>query len=51
MQILQGVAARAALSRNFSDIPVPESVLERNQQLYGERLTPEQVVKRNRRRA
>ena len=46
MQILQGVAARAALSRNFSDIPVPESVLERNQQLYGERLTPEQVVKR-----
>ena len=46
MQILQGQAARAALSRSFSEIPVPESVLERNQQLYGERLTPEQVVRR-----
>ncbi len=46
MQILQGQAARAALSRSFSEISVPESVLERNQQLYGERLTPEQVVRR-----
>ncbi|TSA87345.1 histidinol dehydrogenase [Deinococcus detaillensis] len=46
MQILQGDAARHALSRNFSEIPVPESVLARNEQLYGERLTPEQVVER-----
>ncbi len=46
MQILQGDAARTALSRSFNDIPVPESVLERNEQLYGERLTPEQVVER-----
>ena len=44
MNILQGQAARAALSRNFDEIPVPESVLERNKQLFGERLTPEQVV-------
>lgn len=46
MQILQGEAARAALSRSFNDIPVPESVLARNEQLYGERLTPQQVVER-----
>jgi histidinol dehydrogenase len=46
MQILQGDDARAALSRNFSQIPVPESVLDRNEQLFGERLKPEQVVER-----
>ncbi|AWN22948.1 histidinol dehydrogenase [Deinococcus irradiatisoli] len=46
MQILQGQAARTALSRSFSDIPVPESVLARNEQLYGERLSPQQVVER-----
>ncbi|WP_293911530.1 histidinol dehydrogenase [Deinococcus sp.] len=46
MQILQGDDARAALSRDFSQIPVPESVLDRNEQLFGERLKPEQVVER-----
>ena len=46
MNILKGEAARLALTRKFSDIPVPESVLERNEQLFGERLTPEQVVSR-----
>jgi histidinol dehydrogenase len=46
MNILQGEAARLALTRQFSEIPVPESVLERNHKLFGERLSPEQVVKR-----
>lgn len=46
MQILQGEAARQALSRNFNEIPVPDSVLERNETLFGERLTPQQVVER-----
>ena len=46
MQILTGEAARAALTRSFNEIPVPESVLARNEQLYGERLTPEEVVRR-----
>ncbi|WP_310583765.1 histidinol dehydrogenase [Deinococcus sp.] len=46
MNILKGEAARLALTRKFSDIPVPESVLERNEKLFGERLTPEQVVSR-----
>jgi len=46
MKILQGEAAKQALTRQFSQIPVPESVLERNERLFGERLTPEQVVTR-----
>ena len=46
MKILQGEAARAALTRQFSEIPVSESVLERNEQLFGERLSPDQVVTR-----
>ncbi|WP_102128120.1 histidinol dehydrogenase [Deinococcus planocerae] len=46
MQVLQGDAARAALTRSFSDLPVPESVLDRNEQLYGERLSPTQVAQR-----
>ncbi|ULH16594.1 histidinol dehydrogenase [Deinococcus sp. KNUC1210] len=46
MNILKGPEARRALQRQFSEIPVPESVLERNERLYGERLTPEQVVER-----
>ncbi len=46
MQILTGKEARKALTRNFNEISVPESVLERNQQLFGERLTPTQVVER-----
>ncbi len=46
MNILQGDAAIQALSRSFNEIPVPESVLARNEQLFGERLTPQQVVER-----
>ena len=46
MNILQGPAARAAMRRQFSEIPVPESVLERNEKMFGERLSPEQVVTR-----
>ncbi|GGJ72360.1 histidinol dehydrogenase [Deinococcus aquiradiocola] len=46
MNILKGEAARAALTRTFSEIPVPDSVLDRNERLFGERLTPEQVVDR-----
>ena len=44
--ILQGGAARAALTRRFGENPISEAVLERNAQLYGERLTPQQVVDR-----
>ncbi|WP_424950199.1 histidinol dehydrogenase [Deinococcus sp.] len=46
MNILRGEAAKLALTRKFSEIPVPESVLARNEALFGERLTPEQVVER-----
>ncbi|MBB5235496.1 histidinol dehydrogenase [Deinococcus budaensis] len=46
MQVLQGDAARAALTRSFSEIPVPESVLARIEATFGERLTPEEVVAR-----
>ena len=44
MNILKGEAAKQALTRKFSEIPVPESVLVRNEKLFGERLSPEQVV-------
>ena len=46
MQVLQGDAARAALTRSFSEIPVPQSVLARIEQTFGEPLTPEEVVSR-----
>ncbi|WP_425148347.1 histidinol dehydrogenase [Deinococcus sp.] len=46
MNILKGDAARRALTRQFSEIPVPGSVLESIEQLFGERLTPEAVVTR-----
>lgn len=46
MQVLQGAEARAALTRSFSQIPVPGAVLSRIEQTFGERLTPEQVVER-----
>lgn len=46
MQVLQGPDARAALTRNFNEIPVPEVVLARIKQTFGEALTPEQVVER-----
>ncbi|WP_407570262.1 histidinol dehydrogenase [Deinococcus altitudinis] len=46
MNILKGEAAKKALTRKFSEIPVPESVLARSEKLFGERLSPEQVVER-----
>ncbi|TDE85730.1 histidinol dehydrogenase [Deinococcus sp. S9] len=46
MQVLQGDAARAALTRSFGEIPVPESVLARIEATFGEPLTPEEVVAR-----
>ena len=46
MQVLQGADARAALTRSFSQIPVPDAVLARIEQTFGERLSPEQVVER-----
>lgn len=46
MQVLQGDAARAALTRTFAEIPVPESVLARIEATFGERLMPEEVVSR-----
>ena len=38
--------ARAALTRTFSEMPVPPSVLARIEQTFGEPLTPEEVVSR-----
>ena len=46
MQVLQGPDARAALTRTFNDIPVPDSVLARIEATFGEALTPTQVVER-----
>lgn len=46
MQVLQGPEARAALTRSFNEIPVPDTVLARIEQLFGERLTPAEVVER-----
>ncbi|UQN06942.1 histidinol dehydrogenase [Deinococcus sp. QL22] len=46
MQVLQGPDARAALTRTFNDIPVPDSVLARIESTFGEALTPTQVVER-----
>ncbi|MDL2345484.1 histidinol dehydrogenase [Deinococcus sp. MIMF12] len=46
MQVLQGDVARAALTRTFAKIPVPQSVLARIEQTFGEPLTPEEVVSR-----
>ena len=46
MQVLEGPAARAALTRSFNEIPVPDAVLARIEQAFGERLTPTQVVER-----
>ena len=46
MQVLEGPAARAALTRSFNEIPVPDAVLARIEQTFGERLTPTQVVER-----
>lgn len=46
MQVLQGAEARAALTRTFSQIPVPDAVLARIEQTFGDPLTPEQVVDR-----
>lgn len=46
MQVLQGPDARAALTRSFNQIPVPDAVLRRIKQTFGEALTPEQVVEK-----
>lgn len=46
MQVLEGPAARATLTRSFNEIPVPDAVLVRIEQTFGERLTPTQVVER-----
>lgn len=46
MQVLEGPAARAALTRSFNEIPVPDSVLERIERTFGEALSPTQVVER-----
>ncbi|GHF41497.1 histidinol dehydrogenase [Deinococcus metalli] len=46
MQVLEGPAARAALTRSFNEIPVPDAVLARIEATFGEQLSPEQVVLR-----
>ncbi|WP_309572354.1 histidinol dehydrogenase [Deinococcus sp.] len=46
MQVLEGQAARTALTRSFGEIPVPDAVLARIKGLFGEALSPEQVVQR-----
>jgi histidinol dehydrogenase len=46
MQVLQGPEARAALTRSFNDVPVPDAVLARIHETFGEALTPTQVVER-----
>lgn len=45
-QVLEGQAARDALTRSFNEIPVPDAVLARIEQTFGEKLTPTQVVER-----
>ncbi len=45
-KVLTGAEARAALTRSFGEAEVSEATLERNAKLYGERLTPQQVVDR-----
>ncbi len=44
--ILQGEAAKRSLTRTFGQPAITNAILERNQALYGEALTPEQAVKR-----
>lgn len=46
MKVLTGAEARAALTRSFGESEVSEATLDRNARLYGERLTPQQVVDR-----
>lgn len=46
MKVLTGDQARAALTRSFGEAEVSEAALERNAVLFGERLTPQQVVDR-----
>ena len=45
-QVLRGAAARESLTRNFGEKPLSPETLQRNEQLYGEALTPEQAVER-----
>ncbi len=46
MKVLTGAEARVALTRSFGEVQVSEATLDRNASLYGERLTPQQVVNR-----
>jgi histidinol dehydrogenase len=46
VKVLTGADARSALTRTFGESKVSEATLERNAKLYGERLTPQQVVDR-----
>ncbi len=46
MSILQGADAFAALTRSFGEKPVTDATLDRNEHLFGERLTPAEVVNR-----
>ena len=46
MKVLTGAQARASLTRSFGESQVSEATLDRNAKLYGERLTPQQVVDR-----
>lgn len=46
LNLIWGEAAWSALTRSFGENPTSEQVLERNRLLFGERLTPAEVVKR-----
>ena len=46
MKILQGAAARAALTRRFTEVTASEAELDASERLYGERLSPGQAVER-----
>lgn len=45
-EVLRGTEARESLTRSFGEKPVSLETLTRNETLYGEPLTPEQVVDR-----
>ncbi len=45
-EVLRGTEARESLTRNFGEKQISLETLQRNEALYGEALTPEQVVDR-----
>ncbi len=45
-QVLRGTEARESLTRSFAEKPASLETLKNNEALYGEPLTPEQVVER-----